>query len=220
MPNPDDIFSGNQGRLHEILAKISDYQASLPDGRAVELEELRRQGVLSPADFEFMSSHSVTYKPHRMSDYHALDMLHMPTEDGGCIFFGPGGPQLTKRRTLLNQFQPVVQSFLRIPRPEDELLLHIDFGEHDGAGVSPIMICFSFESECWRVRLPAIRGVAAEFGFHPTQDEVVQNGHMLSYDVPKDIDRISAAVVAFLSRGCGLSDESEVVYSAGALDDA
>jgi hypothetical protein len=48
------------------------------------LDELQREGVLDAADIEFLSSNSVTYKPHRVSDYHALDMFHMPTADGGC----------------------------------------------------------------------------------------------------------------------------------------
>src|SRR5213596_1277291 len=111
--------------------KIVTYQHSLSNGRAVDLDELHRNGVLSPADAEFLSSHSVTYKPHRLSDYHAGDMLHMPT-DGGCVFIGPAGPPLTKRRASLGVFQSIVESFLRLPRPQDELLLHIEFTEHDG----------------------------------------------------------------------------------------
>ena len=163
MPDPHDSFSGDQGRLNEILMKISAYQYSLPDGRAVELEELQRQGVLSSTDIDFMSAHSVTYKPHRASDYHALDTLRMPTADGGGVFVGPAGPPLKKRRAHLGEFQPVVQKFLRIPRPEDELLLHIELGKHDGMAVSPKMITFIFRSETWRERLPAIRTVAVAF---------------------------------------------------------
>jgi hypothetical protein len=219
MPNPDDIFSGDQGKLNEILMKITAYQRSLSDGRAVELDELKRQGILSSADIDFMSTHSVTYKPHRVSDYHAMNMLHMPTPDGGCVFVGPSGPPLCKRRTQMREFPAVVQNFLKIPRPEDELLLHIQFGEYDGVGVSPKMLAFNFQSKTWRKRLPAIRSAAAELGLHPFQDEVVQIYHMLTFNAPSEPDKIAAAFVALLSRGCGLTDESEVLYSAGALDD-
>jgi hypothetical protein len=72
-------------------------------------------------------------------------MLHMPTDDGGCVFIGPGGPPLTKRRASLSDFQSIVESFLRLLRPQDELLLHIEFTEHDGMGVAPEMICYSTE---------------------------------------------------------------------------
>ena len=65
---PDDLFSGPQARLHRIFLKITQYQRSLPDGRAIELEELQKHQILSPADFDFMASHSVTYKPHKLSD--------------------------------------------------------------------------------------------------------------------------------------------------------
>jgi hypothetical protein len=85
---------------------------------------------------EFLTTRSVTYKPHRLSDYHAGDMLHMPT-DGGCVFIGPSGPPLTKRRSSLSDFQSIVESFLRSPRPQGELLLHIEFTDHDGMGVAP-----------------------------------------------------------------------------------
>src|SRR6266516_6478789 len=98
MPDSDDLpIPPEQERLVEILMKIVTYQHSLSDGRAVELDELRREGVLSPADAEILSSHSVTYKPHRLSDYHTGDMLHMPTDDGGCVFIGTARPPLTKR---------------------------------------------------------------------------------------------------------------------------
>src|ERR1043165_3101639 len=160
MPDSDDFaIPPEQQQLHEIFEKIVTYQLSLPDGRAVELDELRREGVLSTADAEFLSSHSVTYKPHRLSEYHATDMLHMPPDDG-CVFIGPSGPPLTKRRASLRVFQPIVESFLRLPRPQDELLLHIDFTEHDGMGVAPEMMCFTFRSSEWRQQLSAIRNVA------------------------------------------------------------
>jgi len=204
--------------MHEILMKILTYQHSLSDGRAVELDELRREGVLSPADAEFLASHSVTYKPHRLSDYHAVDMFHMPKEDGGCVFIGPGGPPLTKRHASLSAFQSIVEGFLRLPRPQDELLLHIEFTEHDGMGVAPEMICYDMQSASWRQRLPAIRSVAAEFGFYSFQDEEIQGSWSLTFRLEPDVARTAAAVVALLGRGCGFTDETEIIYSAGALD--
>jgi len=86
----------------------------------------------------------------------------MPTEDGGCVYIGPNGPPLSRRQALLRDFQPIVKNFLKIPRPQKELLLHIEFTKHDGMGVAPMMICFNFHSDSWRARLPAIRTVAAE----------------------------------------------------------
>jgi hypothetical protein len=220
MPDLDDFqIPPEQQQLHVILMKIVTYQHSLSDGRAVELDELRREGVLLPADVEFLTAHSVTYKPHRLSDYHAGDMLHMPS-DGGCVFIGPGGPPLTKRRASLRVFESIVESFLRLPRPQDELLLHIEFTQHDGMGVAPEMICYTLQSAPWRQRLPAIRSVAAEFGFHPFQDEEVQGSWSLTFRLGPDVARTAAAVVALLSRGCGLFDDTEVTYSAGALDEA
>ena len=200
--------------------KVVGYQHSLPDGRAVELEELEHAGILSSDDIAFFTAHSVTYKPHRLSDYHAGDMLHMPTDDGGCVFIGPCGPPLTKRSARLAVFAPVVDSFLRLPRPQDELLLHIEFTADDGMGVAPEMICLNLCSAEWWQRLPAIRSVAAEFGFHPFQDEEVQSGWTLTFRIAPDAARTAAAVVALLSRGCGFTDETEIIYSAGALDAA
>src|SRR6266478_265391 len=101
MPDSDDFkIPPDQERLHEILVKVVIHQHSLPGGRAVELEELEREGILSSDDMAFLTAHSVTYKPHRLSDFHALDMFHMPT-DGGCVFIGPGGPPLKRRRVPL-----------------------------------------------------------------------------------------------------------------------
>jgi hypothetical protein len=105
-----------------------------------------------------------------------------------------------------------------LPRPQDELLLHIEFSEHDGMGVAPEMICYTLQSAPWRQRLPAIRSVAAEFGFHPFQDEEIQGRWSLTFRLAPDVARTAAAVVALLSRGCGFSDETEITYSAGALD--
>jgi hypothetical protein len=220
MSQPDYQIPPTQERLHEILLKIVTYQHSLSEGRAVELDELRREGILSAADDEFLTSNSVTYKPHRVSDYHAGDMLHMPTEEGGCVFIGPGGPPLTKRSASLSAFKPIVESFLKLPRPYDELLLHIEFTEQDGMGVAPEMLCFTMRGADWRERLPAIRRAAAESGLHPNQDEEIQSSHMISFGVNFDAGRTATAVIELLNRGCGFSNETEVIYSAGALDQA
>jgi len=220
MPDSNDFKTPpEQERLHEILTKVVIHQHSLPYGRAVELEELEREGILSPDDMAFLTANSVTYKPHRVSDFHALDMFHMPT-DGGCVFIGPSGPPLTKRSAPLGVFASIVDSFLKLPRPKAELLLHIGFTEHDGMGVAPEMICFTLRSTEWRQRLPAIRSVAAEFGLHPFQDEEVQSSWSLTFRMAPDAAQTAAAVVALLSRGCGFTDETEITYSAGALDAA
>lgn len=219
MPDSDDFtIPPEQAQLHEILMKIDAYQHSLSEDRAVELDELRRKGVLSPADAEFLTSHSVTYKPHRLSDYHAGDMFHMPTDGGGCVFIGPCGPPLTKRRASLSVLRPIIEGFLKLPRPQDELLLHIELTENDGMGVAPKMICFTLRGAPWRQRLPAIRRVAAEFGFHPLQDEEIQGNWSLTFRIAPDTSHTAAAVVALLNHGCGFLDETEVIYSAGALD--
>lgn len=219
MPNSDDLkISPEQLQLCEILTKIETYQRSLSDGRAVELDELRREDVLTPADFEFLTSHSVTYKPHRRSDYHAGDMLNMPTPDGGCFFIGPNGPPLKKRRAPLGDFQAILENFLKLPIPWEELLLHIEFTEHDGIAVAPEMICCVLTSATWRQRLPALRSVAAEFGFHPVQDGEMHGIWSLIFRVAPDASRTAAAVAGLLRRGCGLPDETKITYSAGALD--
>lgn len=208
-----------QEQIHQLLMKIVAYQHSLPGGRAVELDELQREGVLEPADLEFLTSNSITYKPHRVSDYHALDMFHMPTSDSGCVFIGPCGPPLKQRRMPLQNFQAAVESFLKLPRPRDELLLHIELSENDAMAVAPEMICFTFRSLEWRERLPAIRAVASEFGFVTFQDDVRQGSHVLTYTAGTDPTRIATATVALLARGCGFADRTEITYSTGALDE-
>src|ERR1700733_11242661 len=106
MPDSDAYkISPEQEKLGELLSKVMAYQCSLPDGRAVELDELTREGVLSLADFEFLTSHSVAYKPHRLSDFHALDTFRIPTANGGCAFIGHSGPPLSKRRARIRDFQ-------------------------------------------------------------------------------------------------------------------
>jgi hypothetical protein len=208
-----------QARIHQLLAKINAYQHSLRNDRAVELDELQREGVLEPDDIEFLKSNSVTYKPHRISDYHALDMFHMPTSDGGCVFIGPSGPAPKKRRARLRNFQAIVESFLQLARPRDELLMHIEFSEYDGMSVAPEMICFIFRSTHWRERLAGIRAVVAECGLRPVQDEVLQGNHILSAATCVDSARTAIATVALLSRSCGFADRDKIIYSAGALDE-
>ncbi len=219
MSDPQDFrISPEQEQLHEILLKIVAYQHSLADDRAIDMDELRSKGVLSPSDAEFLRAHSVSFKPHRRSDYHAVDMFQMPTEGGGCVFVGPSGPPLTKRRVSLRDFRPVVEGFLRLPRPQHELLLHIELTKDDGMGVAPEMLCFTLRSAEWRRRLPAIRNIAAEFGFHPLQDEEIQNNWILGFRIGPEPGRTATAVVALLNRGCGFTEETEITYSAGALD--
>jgi hypothetical protein len=222
MHEEENDDSPAQGRLSDLLMKVLVYQYSLPDGRAVELEELQREGVFGPEEIKFMRSHSVTYKPHRLPDFHGMDMFHMPTE-GGCVFMGPPGAPLKKRGIALRHFGRVVEDFLRLPRPDDDLLLHVEFEkeEEDGMGVARESICFTFGSEGARERLPRIREVAAGLGLRTTQDEDIQRSWILSFGVPwTEAERTSAAVVALLRQGCGFVEEAEVIYSAGALDDA
>lgn len=61
MPDSDDLqVPPEQEQLHGILMKIVAYQHSLAGGRAVELDELRRQGVLATADIEFLTAQGVS----------------------------------------------------------------------------------------------------------------------------------------------------------------
>jgi hypothetical protein len=219
MPDSDDYkIPREQEQLNEILMKIVTYQRSLSDGRAVDLDELQREGVLAPTDIEFLASHSVIYKPHPLSDHHALDMFKMPLATGGCVFVGPCGPPLAKHRASLRDFQPIVENFLQLPLPQDELLLHVEFTEHDGMGITPKMITFNFRSLRWRERLPVLRAIAGQFGFSPLQDEVVQGSHTLTFTIYLDAAQTAAATVELLSRGCGFTDETEIVHSAGAFE--
>lgn len=219
MPGPE--FSDDQMKLHEILGKIVAYQRSLPEDRAVEFEELEKANVLSPDDLEFMSAHSVTYRPHKLSSFHAMNTLHMPLKNGGCVFTGVSLASVQKRhRTTLRDFRLVIDKILELPRPEEELLVHIQMeAETDGMAVAPGMIMVNFKSAHWRKRLPTIREVASALGLEPFPGSD-DGKHILTYLTPRDTKRTVAAVEALLSRGCGLDEESEVVYMAGALDEA
>lgn len=85
-------------------------------------------------------------------------------------------------------------------------------------GVAPEMICFTLRDADWRQRLQAIRSVAVEFGFHPFQDEEIQGSWSLTFRITLDAAHTASAVIALLSRGCGFTNETEVIHSAGALD--
>jgi hypothetical protein len=221
MAEPDDFQpSAERLRVSDILMKVVAYQRSLADGRAVDLEELQRKGVLSAEDIEFLSINSVTYTPHRVAEYyHALDMFQMPTADGGCVAIGPNPPTPTKRTARFSAFKTMLERFLSRPKPADALLLHVEFTETDTMGVAPGAIFFTFGSAAWRVRLPAIRSVATGLGLTSAQDELVEGTHTLIYAIGQDTARTVEAAVTFLSRGFGLTDENEIVYTAAALDE-
>lgn len=220
MPEPDGhTIPPEHERIHAILLKIVAYQHSLSDDRAVEIDELSREGVISSADAAFLESHAVKYKPHRRSAFHAADMFQMPTEDGGLLSTGPNGTPPVVRRAFLPEFAQIVERFLRLPRPKDELLLHIEFGKRDGMGVSPEMICFTLHSPEWRRRLPAICRFAIESGFHRLQDQEIPSSWLLALRPSPGVVITGAAVAALLKQGCGIDDRRPITYSAGALDE-
>jgi hypothetical protein len=177
------------------------------------LEELARENVLSADDMLFMETNSVTYTPHRLRDYHSMDMFHMPTE-GGCVFTGPVGPELKKRTHPVEGFEKVMEDFLRLPNPD--LLMHIEFTEEESCGVAPKLLMFNFKNPEWRQRIDSVRDVAAEFAMAPSDDREIQGSWHLSFETPDDPSKAAAIAYALLSRGCGLA--REVTYSAGALD--
>jgi len=83
---PESDFSGLpkvQKQLSEILAKIVAYQGSLPEDRAVQLNELETRGVLSESDLNFIRSHSVTYTADLLKSDHSSICLSMPARKGG-----------------------------------------------------------------------------------------------------------------------------------------
>jgi len=67
---------------------------------------------------------------------------------------------------------------------------------------------------------PAVRKVAGEFGFPPFQDEEIQGSWVLTFGVFPDDSHTGEAVVALLRRGCGVADNADITYAAGALDAA
>lgn len=221
MPEPDKIPSGDFPNLHKIFVKILKYLQSLPDGRAVALDELRRESILSAADFEFMAVNSVIYKPRKYSAYlRGAYMLKKGTSDGGYQALGLKGEPL-KHRTCLRDLPAVIRKLLEIPESDDELLMSISFTEHDGMAVSPGLIMFHVRSDSWRERLPAIRSAASEIGIGPFKDEDqgTAQAHWLVFRIPRDPGGTSSTVDALLRRGCEMEDDNELTYSAGALDE-
>ena len=43
--------------------------------------------------------------------------------------------------------------------------------------------------------------------------------HMLTVGSAQDTEKTATTVVALLKRGCGIREESDIIYSAGALDE-
>ena len=218
MKESDDIPEPEE-KLHEILTKILVYQYGLSTDRAVDLDELLKEGALTEADNEFLEKHSVNYKPHRLSDHHGMDMLEMETANG-CVFIGPAGPPLTQRSVRFDGFALVVENFLRLPKPKDELLMCVEFPEEeDGMGISPGFVSFTFPSGSWRKLLPRLREVALKLNLQRWQDEEIQDIWHLSLRFELDPRETAEAVVTLLREGCGFSDDREVRFSAGALDE-
>jgi hypothetical protein len=219
MPNPFGPQSGGRAQLHGIFRKILNYLTSLPDGRAVELDELKREHILSPEDLEFMSSQSVTYKPRKMSAYKRGQYVLQMDTGHGYVALGLGG-EPTKRRTPLRDFPAVIQRLFEVSESNDEINLMIHFLEHEWMSMFPGNLMFSFKSPLWRERVPAIRGVASDLGLEPSHDYETERSHTIVYPIPSDAAGVSAGVIAILSRGCGLADDSEIVYSSVALDES
>jgi hypothetical protein len=209
-PSPDPTM-----RLGQLLTKINTYQRLLSVDRPVELNVLIRENVLNSDDIEFIKTHDVTYKPHRLADYHSMDMFHMPTEGGGCVFIGPGGPPLKKRTTALKDFQRIIESFLNLPNPD--LLLHIEITEKDGAAVGAGILLFHFQSQDWKDRAEIVREAGGRVGVSAFQDYEVQNHRSLSFKVEESA-ALATLTVKVLQDGCGFNPESQITYSAGALD--
>jgi hypothetical protein len=212
--NWDEPSSDPNERIVQISMKVTIYQQSLPKDRAVPLDELVKEGALSAEDIEFMESHTVTYKPHRLADYHANDMFHMPTSDGGCVFIGPGGPELKKRKYAVEGFHKVMEDFLRLPNPD--LLMHIEVAEGVSCGLSPNLFGLIFRPAVRQETLSRVREVAAELGLVPCDDREVQGSWIVGFKMPDNPSEAAAVAFALLTRGCGLS--GEITYSAGALD--
>jgi uncharacterized repeat protein (TIGR04138 family) len=202
--------------LSEILRKIVVYQHSLPDGRAVELEELRQKEVLSPADFEFMRAHSVTYEPRRRNAFRGTT-LSIPNESG-CRVVGVSGRKAQKRTIPLRDFQAVVEDFLQLPPTDEGSWLLVHFSTYDGVSVDPKCIRFNFRDSQWQARIPAIRKVAVEHGLAPRLRNEANEPWHLSLAITSDAAHTAAVFVSLLRIGCGLDDRTEISYSAAALD--
>jgi hypothetical protein len=204
-------------RVHEILTKILEYQHT-HSGDAVALDTLVAAGVLSPDDQAFLESHAIDYKPHSLTDYHAGDMFHIPTDDG-CMFVGPSGPPLPKHSARLFELPEIIKRVLRLPNPADELLLNIDLTAEDGVGISPGLLCFILHRPEWRSRAETVKSVAAEHGLSPFQDSPeLQGNYILSFTPTTDPSSLTRIALDLLRRGLGLADDDQITYASGAIE--
>jgi hypothetical protein len=204
-------------RVQEILTKIVEYQHT-HSGDAVALDALVSAGVLSPDDQTFLESHAIDYKPHSVTDYHAGDMFHIPT-DGGCMFVGPSGPPLPKHSARLSELPEVIERVLRMPLPTDALLLHIELTAEDGVGISPGLLCFILHAPEWRSRAETVKSVAAEHGLSPFQDSPeLQGNYILSFTPTADPSSLTQIALDLLRRGLGLADDNQITYACGAIE--
>lgn len=217
IPNPmtEEPSSDPATRLGQLLEKICWYQGMLAVDRAIEMGELVRENVLDQSDLEFIRAKNVTYKPHRLGDYRVGDMLQMPTEEG-CVFMGPTGPPLKQRRGAIKDLPAIIRAGLKVPDPD--LLLHIELPDYGGFAVSRGSLLFTVESDKDKGRAQAIRDTAAKHGFAPENDyESSQGDRFLSFKVDDD-STLASLTAALIENACSLGLETEITYSAGALD--
>jgi hypothetical protein len=204
-------------RVREILSKIVAYQHTY-SGVPVDLNTLVSTGVLSLDAQIFLESHSIDYKPHALTDYHAGDMFHIPTE-GGCMFVGPAGPPLPKYSARLSELAGIIERVLRLPIPADELLLHIELTEEDGMGVAPGLLSFILHRPEWRSRAATVKAIAAEHGLSPFQDSPeLQGNYILSFTPATDPSALTRIALDLLQRGLGLADKDQITYACGAIE--
>jgi uncharacterized repeat protein (TIGR04138 family) len=207
--------------MYELLDKILVYQKALPDPRAVELEELEQRGILSADDLEFMTSHAITYAPHRRTDRHAGDMLSLPIEDGS-ISVGPRGPAPTKRLALLRDFHDILEIFFALPLGETNPFLqslNVKLSERDSLIVNPKVIMIFLGSPAGRSCLANLREVGRELGLTLQDDRELHGMSSLIFLLVPDRHRGIAAVVTLLRRGFDFDDNREINYSASSLDE-
>lgn len=206
-------------RVQEIFSKIMGYQAA-HENLAVELDVLIGAGVLTAEDRDFLEAHAIDYKPHALTDYHAMDMFHVPTEEG-CIFIGPGGPPLPKHTARLPELAAVIERVLRLPLPADDLMLHIEFTPEDGVGIASGLLVFILHRPEWRTHAAAVKEIAQEHGLAPFQDSPdIQGNYLLSFTLAVDPSVLARIEIDLLRRGLGLTDEEPITYACGALEPA
>jgi hypothetical protein len=97
--------------------------------------------------------------------------------------------------------------------------MHVEFSEEDGMGISPGDISFALMNPEWRRMLPRLRDVASKWKLQLSEDEEIQGSWILSFRLELGARETAEAAVAFLREGFGFSDDSEVIFSAGALDE-